>query len=173
MRAFKYEGAHRLTGWIAALLPEPPFAGEALGRECVLVPVSLHPARRAARGFDQALLLAEAVGFHWGIPVIAALERIRNHPPQARLDATGRRQNVRGAFRVMQGSLVRGRTVLLVDDVATTGSTLIEAAGALEEAGAVWVLALAASHGGPGAGPREGPLPLVATPEASVVASRA
>ena len=173
VRAFKYEGAHRLAGWVASLLPEPPLDVGALARESVLVPASLHPARRSERGFDQALLLAEAASSRWGIPVVAALSRTRNHEPQARLDGARRRENMRGAFRVLAPGLVRGRPVLLVDDVATTGSTLLEAAATLEAAGAVWVLALTAAHGGPDDPPKTGPLPQVAAPKRRVVGSRA
>ena len=152
---FKYEGARRLSPWIAALLPEPPELWSAFGRSCVLVPVPLHPARRARRGFDQAQLLAEYASALWGIPVVAALERSRDHEPQARLGGARRHENVRGAFRVARPALVRERSILLVDDVATTGSTLLEAASALEPAGPSWILSLAASHGGfpPGSEP--------------------
>jgi ComF family protein len=148
IHAFKYEGGEALAGWIASLLPMPPSLEEGLGREYVLVPASLHPARRARRGYDQAALLAGAVSEQWGVPLVEALERTRDHEPQARQDPERRRGNVRGAFRVTRPAAVEGRPVLLVDDVATTGSTLLEAAQALEEAGATWVLALAASHGG-------------------------
>jgi len=148
LRAFKYEGAHRLAPWIASLLPEPPGKGTAAWREYLLVPVPLHPARRATRGFDQALLLADLASARWGIPVGRILERTRDHEPQARLDGERRRENVRGAFRARSEALARGRPVLLVDDVVTTGSTLLEAASALEGAGASWVLALTAAHGG-------------------------
>jgi len=151
--AFKYDGARRLASWIASLLPEPPDRPGAVGRESVLVPVPLHPARRARRGFDQALLLAEDASLRWGIPVVHALERIRDHEPQARLDPARRRANVRGAFRVVRPTLVRERPILLVDDVVTTGSTLLEAAAALEGAGAAWILGLAPTHGGLAEGP--------------------
>jgi ComF family protein len=110
--------------------------------------VPLHPARRAWRGFDQALLLAEDASSRWGIPVVQALERVRDHEPQARLDPSLRRANVRGAFRVARPALVRDRPILLVDDVVTTGSTLLEAAGVLESAGAAWILGLSPTHGG-------------------------
>jgi predicted amidophosphoribosyltransferase len=120
----------------------------------VLVPVPLHPARRAWRGFDQASLLAGTAGAAWGIPVLPALERRRDTPPQARTDAGARRENVRGAFTLAPGAsqYLHSRPVLLVDDVATTGSTLLEAAWALEAAAPSWVLSLAFAHGGlPGA----------------------
>ncbi len=150
IHAFKYAGARELGAWIASLLPEPPARAEALWREYALVPVPLHPARRAWRGFDQARLLAELAGRAWGIPVLDALERGRDHPPQARLPRAGRLENVRDAFRLREESrpAVRDRPLLLVDDVATTGSTLLEAAAALESGAPSWILALSASHGG-------------------------
>lgn len=148
LHAFKYDGAHRLAPWLAALLPEPPERENYFARESLLVPVPLHPTRRVGRGFDQALLLAEDASARWGIPVVHALRRVRDHEAQARLDPARRRANVRGAFRCATPALVRARTVLLVDDVVTTGSTLLEAAAAVESAGAAFVLGLTAAHGG-------------------------
>jgi ComF family protein len=148
LHVFKYEGARRLAPWVASLLPEPPGKGTAAWREYVLAPVPLHPTRRASRGFDQAQRLAEIASERWGIPVAGLLERIRDHGPQARLDGERRRQNVRGVFRAGSEALTRGRPILLVDDVVTTGSTLLEAASVLEEAGASWILAITAAHGG-------------------------
>jgi ComF family protein len=150
IHAFKYAGARELGGWLSSLLPEPPARGEALWREYALVPVPLHPARRAWRGFDQARVLAELAGRAWGIPVLDALERVRDHPPQARLSRAGRPENVRHAFRLRADAAAASsdRPLLLVDDVATTGSTLLEAAAALETGAPSWILSLSASHGG-------------------------
>jgi ComF family protein len=148
LHSFKYEGSSALAPWIASLLPEPPGIADPLRKDYVLVPVSLHPARRAWRGFDQALLMANDASARWGIPVIEALARIRDHEPQARLDPVRRRVNVQGAFTVVRRSVIADRPVLLVDDVATTGSTLLAAAEALERVGAEWVLSLTACHGG-------------------------
>jgi ComF family protein len=144
IHSFKYEGGTAL----GSFLPLPPGLEGGIGREYALVPVPLHPARRARRGYDQAALLSRAASERWGVPVIEALARTRDHEPQARLDAERRRVNVLGAFRVTRPAAVNGRPVLLVDDVATTGSTLLEAADALERAGASWVLSLSVSHGG-------------------------
>jgi ComF family protein len=111
-----------------------------------LVPVPLHPSRRAERGFNQAELLAAPCARRWRVPVLArALVRARATAPQTDLDADARRANVRGAFAVARPGEVRDRRLLLVDDVLTTGATVAAAARALRAAGAaaVGVLALA------------------------------
>ncbi len=156
LHAFKYEGASSLARWIAALLPEPPELRGAIGKEYVLVPVALHPARRARRGFDQAMLLARDASERWGIPLVEGLRRLRDHAPQARCDPETRRVNVVGAFEAANPAALRGRPVILVDDVATTGATLLAAADAVQSAGASWILALTAAHGGDPERPREG-----------------
>lgn len=150
VRAFKYSGAREAHRWLAALLPEPPGRGTPVWREYLLVPAPLHPARRSWRGFDQARLLAEIAGAAWGIPVLQGLERRRDTPAQARAGADARRDNVRAAFALAGGAarFLRSRPLLLVDDVATTGSTLLEAAAVLEEASPSWILSLAFAHGG-------------------------
>src|SRR5688500_13207193 len=167
LHAFKYSGSREAHRWIADLLPEPPGGGTAIWLEYVLVPVPLHPARRTWRGFDQARLLAETAGARWGIPVADALVRRIDRPPQARTDPGARRDNVRGAFAVTDRGrrLLDSRPALLVDDVATTGSTLLEAAAALDEASPSWILSLAASHGGLPGGPETSSSVSVAGPD--------
>ena len=150
VRAFKYEGHASLAPWIASLVPSIVPLGAAFLREGILVPVPLHPARRAKRGFDQAHRVADELGRWWGIPVMRLLDRVRDTPAQARLDSVERRVSVRGAFRLAGGAAALGarRPLFLVDDVATTGSTLLAAAEALEMAGPGLVLGLTAAHGG-------------------------
>jgi ComF family protein len=109
-------------------------------RGAVVVPVPLHPSRLAERGFNQSALLARPIARRLaGRFAPRALERTRETRQQATLERAARVGNVEGAFDVRggrAGALVRGRAVLLVDDVMTTGATLDACATALERAGA-------------------------------------
>jgi len=100
----------------------------------LLAPVPLHPKRIKQRGFNQSLLLAKAFP---GAPLAReAVVRTRHTPPQVGLNPKQRRDNVKGAFAVPAPALVKGKTVLLVDDLLTTGATVKECARVLRRAGA-------------------------------------
>ena len=100
----------------------------------LLAPVPLHPRRIRNRGFNQALLLAQ--GFP-GVPVAReAVVRTRHTAPQVGLNPKERKDNVKGAFAVPDPGLVKGKNVLLIDDLFTTGSTVKECARVLRKAGA-------------------------------------
>ena len=132
-----------------------------LGAVRALLPVALHPRRRAWRGFDQAVLLGRAAGRQAGLECWeGVLERIKNTHQQIGLSVEERRANLAGAFRVTDRRRVEGGVFLLVDDVYTTGSTLQEAAKAALRAGAqavygltltraqpVWQLGRVVAHG--------------------------
>ncbi|MFG0319356.1 MAG: ComF family protein, partial [Planctomycetota bacterium JB042] len=107
-------------------------------RVSLVVPVPLHPWRRLGRGFDQAEELARLVGRALGLPVVAgALRRRRLTSPQARRAPGERAGAMERAFgRGARSRRVRGRAVLLIDDVMTSGATADAAAGALLDAGA-------------------------------------
>jgi competence protein ComFC len=110
-----------------------------------LIPVPLHPRRQRERGYNQALLLAEALGRRWQIPVVSALRRVKETETQTHFDRDERMRNLRGAFEPVKMSPIANRNLFLVDDVFTTGSTLEECAATLLRAGgrAIWGLTLA------------------------------
>ena len=103
----------------------------------LMIPVPLHSSRLRWRGFNQSLHLANHLAATWRMPVDPfVLRRCRSTPPQVGLDERARRRNVRGAFTVADKASVKGRAVLLVDDVFTTGATVNECAATLRRAGA-------------------------------------
>uniref|UniRef100_A0A7C4CCA9 ComF family protein n=1 Tax=candidate division WOR-3 bacterium TaxID=2052148 RepID=A0A7C4CCA9_UNCW3 len=110
--------------------------------------VPLHPARKRERGYNQAQLLAEVVAGETGLQLGDWLVRRKNTPTQtARHDDEARRRNLEGAFALRSSADLRGRRILLVDDVMTSGATLGAAAGSLLAggAGAVCGLVIAAA----------------------------
>jgi ComF family protein len=140
VHALKYEDrpavARPLGAWLAAKVALPPGAA--------VLSVPLGRARRLARGYDQAALLADALARSAGAKRLrGALRRVRETAPQVGLSRAARAANVALAFRAT--GRVAGRAVVLVDDVVTTGATAAAAAAALREAGAreVVVVALA------------------------------
>jgi ComF family protein len=135
---FKYHGE-----WArAAHLSEPLAAAVAhLEPADVLIPVPLHAAKLRQRGFNQSLLLAQDVRGLLGIEVTEALIRTRRTDAQVNLGSRQRSRNVAGAFAVQPRFPVAGLSIVLIDDVITTGSTLSACADALINAGATSVKA--------------------------------
>lgn len=138
---------------LAGLDPSPRSVAEALAREAtwwtadpapdLVIPVPLHPRRLRPRGFNPAALLARAVASEVGAPCDpVALRRLRNTASQTGLGRRQRRRNVRGAFATRRAVPER---VWIVDDVATTGSTLAACATALRRAGARQVVGVCAA----------------------------
>jgi ComF family protein len=112
----------------------------------LIVPVPLHPRRLRLRGFNPAGQIARSLARELEIPFDAvALRRTRDTPSQTGFDRRERRNNVRGAFRSRRGRHFPER-IWLVDDVATTTSTLAEAAIALRSAGASTVIGICATR---------------------------
>jgi ComF family protein len=102
-----------------------------------ILPVPLHPTRLREREFNQSILLARPLAALLGIPLdLDGVERVRHTLPQSASTETDRRKNLRGAFRVRRPERVKGRSILLLDDVYTTGATLEELARTLLSAGA-------------------------------------
>jgi ComF family protein len=132
--------APRLAGFLHDFLLENPMPGD------VLVPVPMHSKRQRERGYNQSSLLAVELGHLHGMPVVQnCLVRRTYTPPQARTSsAADRHKNMDGAFACRDDRL-RGKQVILIDDVSTSGATLNACAGVLKSAGAaaVWGLVLA------------------------------
>jgi len=143
VQRLKYAGerdqAYLLGEMTAGAVLDAPFRSEIQA----IVPVPLDRVRRRERGFNQARLLADEVSRALERPVRERwLVRHRATLPQAGLSRRARRRNLEGCFRA-RGKAVAGRTILIVDDVMTTGSTLAEAARTLRRAGAKAVYAAA------------------------------
>jgi len=126
------------------------FAYQALKEEEVLwqkidafIPVPLHPKRRRQRGFNQSQVIAEGLEKIKEIKVFKGiLVKAKNVPAQTSLVAEDREKNVIGAFRVSKEDRVKGKRLLLIDDVYTTGATIRECSRVLKKAGAKEVKAL-------------------------------
>jgi len=114
-----------------------------------IVPVPLHWRRYMRRGFNQALELVRFTSRKLNIPILKRnLRRIRYTIPQVYLAPKERPANIKGAFRVMNPDQVRGKRLMLVDDVLTTGSTMNECAQVLKEAGAAEITVVALAQSG-------------------------
>ena len=120
--------ARDLGAWYGGNLADSGLYGSV---DCI-VPVPLHTRRLLARGYNQAAYIAEGIASRMGVPVEdRAVSRLRNNPSQTTLSSAGRWENVRDLFAVARPGALAGRHVLLVDDVVTTGSTLLSCTEAL------------------------------------------
>jgi ComF family protein len=126
--------ARALGGWMRRA------GAEVLDGADLVLPVPLHWTRLFARRYNQAGLLAHAIRAAGGPPVAPDwLVRRRRTPSQGRLGAAARARNVRGAFALRPGRSIRGKRIVLIDDVLTTGATVEECARVLRRAGAEFV----------------------------------
>lgn len=134
VQALKYRQCLSLAGYFSGLLLETGRRPEA---ECV-IPVPMHRSGLRKRGFNQAVEIARPLAHAWGLPLwVDVAKRVRAGPKQADLKGSARHRNVRNAFEA--GAEFEGRSVVVVDDVMTTGATLQSFARELKRAGAVRV----------------------------------
>ena len=140
IHALKYRGLRVASGPLARLMVE--YLERNPVQVDIIVPTPLHPRRLRSRGYNQSELLARAIAKSHGLSARQdLLSRVRNPSPQVEAQSRDdRRTNVIGSF-ACHGD-VQGLSALLIDDVATTGSTLSECAGVLKAAGALRVHAL-------------------------------
>jgi ComF family protein len=136
VHAFKFRGrrgAARAAGaWMGQAFSRFP----ELARAQALVPMPLHPRRRRERGYNQARLIAESLSDWTGLPVWDVAARVKATRPLWALGRESREQTLVDAFRASPS--VKGRSLLVVDDVCTSGASLEGCARALVEAGAAW-----------------------------------
>jgi ComF family protein len=143
LHALKYDGERRLVEPLAEIMAAR-WMRAGIGGD-VLVPVPVHAARRRQRGFDQAELLALGIGRKLALPVVGAVARASKTTAQHALGKTARATNVGHAFAAhpVLGASIRGKWVVLVDDLITTGATVAGCASVLYDSGAAAVSALA------------------------------
>ena len=148
LRALKYQRQRSALPALRGLLTAGDGVLADLPRPLTAVAVPLSSAREQVRGFNQtAEIFAPWLQAH-GIPLDRLLVRTRDTVPLYTLTRTERRMELRGAFAAADGADPAGRNILLVDDIMTTGATLIACAQALRRAGAcnIYALVLASEH---------------------------
>lgn len=146
---FKYGSKSLLADCLGPLLARFAESRVDNSGDLLAMPIPLHPKRLRERGFNQSLLLATHVAKQLNTELdFLSLRRVRYTPPQTGLGKEERRKNVKKAFQLKDPKIVKGRTVLLIDDVATTGNTLNECARILKRSGSRKVLCLVLARAG-------------------------
>jgi ComF family protein len=139
VHALKYGGWSAVADGMAERMARLRWPRDVIEERAALVPVPLARVRERERGYNQSTLLARALAAKWELPVHDhVLERVRATRTQTRLTPDERRGNVSSAFRVPEAAAgeLRGKHIVLVDDVITTGATLATCAAELFRAGA-------------------------------------
>lgn len=146
IKAYKYAFIKGLSGPISKILIKYlRNLGEF--KDWHLVPVPLHKRRLNYRGYNQTELLAEQISKEFGLEIIPGLARIRYKKPQAELKKEKRILNPKGIFKCPVPESIKGKNIILVDDVYTTGATMNECARILKQAEAQKVIGLAIARG--------------------------
>jgi len=144
---WKYGGKTHLTSFFAEWMAEGLNRYWDLHSLDLLIPVPLHPQRLRERGFNQALLLAEELSRRTGIPVLKTiLKKKKPTLPQVNLSGAEREKGLKGVFYVTEREKLSGKSVLLIDDVYTTGATVNECSKGLLKGGAERVDVLTLAH---------------------------
>ncbi len=144
---WKYKGKANLTPFFAEWMAEGLKRYWAPNSFDLLIPVPLHPQRLRERGFNQSLLLVKELSHRSGIPYRKTLlQKIKPTLPQVALSGPEREKGIRGAFQVIEREELKGKSVLLVDDVYTTGATVNECSKTLLREGAQRVDVLTLGH---------------------------
>jgi competence protein ComFC len=146
MHKFKYEGKVQLSKVIAGIMEER-LQNEDLKTDAI-VPVPIHEKKLEARGFNQSYVIARELGERTGLPVIDCLERTKETKAQYNLDRAQRHLNIVDAFSVrIRYNIDKYKSILLLDDIYTTGSTVNECSKVLKRAGAKNIYVITAATG--------------------------
>ncbi len=147
IRAMKYEGKKELADTTGVLLSKaPPHILHGIFDGVVLVPIPSSPSEHRGRGYDHIALMAHSLSLYTKIPLVPALEKIRETERQVKMQSReDRMKNLERAFRQKKVNL-QGKTLVLIDDVTTTGATFREAKRALANSGAKHIVCLAIAH---------------------------
>lgn len=148
VHALKYRRNREVASLFAAMLASHLAAMRiTFSKDAVFIPVPLHKARERERGFNQSLLIAKSLGEKLGIEVRPdVVKKLKKTVPQMELLREERLKNLTGTFAVENPLLVQGKTVILIDDVKTTGATLEECARMLKKSGAKQIWAITIAH---------------------------
>lgn len=149
IRTAKYHGVKDISILMGRFMVGVMATAPELGRwgNLVFVPVPLYPTRLRMRGFNQAELIAQEISCQFNSRVSKLLVKVKNTKPQAKLIGEERRRNLLGSMNMSEETMNFSETVILIDDVLTTGATFEEAAKTLKAAGVKRVIGLAFAHG--------------------------
>lgn len=147
VQRLKYSGRRDLAGHLSGMMFQSVENNRYYRKAQVIAPVPLSPGRLRQRGFNQAELLAFGLAGKMAVPVLPLLRKVKETSPQTSLNRAGRKENLLGAFQLSDPAAVRGKTVLVVDDVITTGTTLNIVSETLVRGGAATVICITAAAG--------------------------
>lgn len=145
IHSLKYDGKKYVSKCLAKFMADY-FLKQNLFAD-IIIPIPLCDKRLKQRGYNQSELLANEISKHLNLKVnTESLKRVKETPTQTELTSIERQKNMRDAFRVYKPKLIRNKSVLLIDDVYTTGATVNECARVLKDAGVSCVYVLTAAH---------------------------
>jgi ComF family protein len=132
----KYHNHPQLGYYLGELLAKTWLANPPYNSQVIAIPIPLHPDKQRQRGFNQAELIAKGFCQHTGIKLNQSLLRVKSTEAQFQLNPTDRQQNLSDAFALKPGHKLQGRSIILIDDIYTTGATINAASQALQNASA-------------------------------------
>jgi ComF family protein len=132
----KYHNQPQLGYYLGELLGQTWLAHLPHNSQIIAIPIPLHPDKQRQRGFNQAELIAKGFCHRTGIKLNQSLLRVKSTEAQFQLNPTDRQQNLSNAFALKSGHKLQGRSIILIDDIYTTGATIKAASQPLQNANA-------------------------------------